>query len=208
MSTLALLGAGGHGKVVADAALSAGWQHVIFFDDAWPNVQTIGHWSVVGDMTVLLERLHEFDGILVSIGHCASRWQKQQMLQTAGAKLATVLHPRACVSSFASLGPGTVVMAGAVVNIDADIGAACIINTGASVDHDCTLAHGVHVCPGAHLSGNVSVGACSWIGVGATVRQGIHIGAEVTVGAGAVVVKPISDGLTVVGNPAVPLKKT
>lgn len=207
MNSLALLGAGGHGKVVADAALRAGWRNVQFFDDAWPHVKKNGYWPVVGDMAALLERLQEFDGILVSIGHCAARWQKQQILDAAGAKIATVVHPNACVSPYAFLGPGTVVMAGAVVNIDAKVGAANIINTGASVDHDCVLASGVHVCPGTHLSGNVTVGACSWIGVGAAVRQGTHLGAGVTVGAGAVVVKSIADGLTVVGNPATPLSK-
>lgn len=208
MNRLALLGAGGHGKVVADAALLAGWQDVVFFDDAWPHLQVNGHWAVVGDMAALAERLHEFDGVLVSIGQCVTRWQKHQVLKAAGAKFATVVHPQACVSPYATLGPGTVVMAGAVVNIDAEVGAASIINTGASVDHDCTLADGVHVCPGAHLSGNVTIGACSWIGVGAAVRQGVDIGPGVMVGVGAVVVKHIPAGLTVVGNPAVPFKNS
>ena len=202
MKQLALLGASGHGKVVADAALAAGWQAVVFFDDAWPGVSVNGHWPVVGNTAALLERLNEFDGVLVAIGNCAVRWQKQQTLQAAGARLVTVVHPHACVSPFARLGAGTVVMGGAVVNVDAVVGEAGIINTGATVDHDCTLAHAVHISPGAHLSGNVTVGACSWVGVGATVRQGIRVGAGVIVGAGTVVVQPVADGLTVIGNPA------
>jgi len=199
---LALFGASGHGKVVADAALAAGWQSVVFFDDAWPHRQENRHWPVIGDFAAMIAGAHEFDAALVSIGNCQVRWQRQQVLAAAGIALATVVHPHACVSRFASMGVGTVVMAGAVINADAVIGDACIINTCATVDHDCTLEHGVHVSPGANLSGGVQVGACSWIGVGTAVRQGIEIGAGVTVGAGAVVVKPVADGSTVVGSPA------
>jgi sugar O-acyltransferase (sialic acid O-acetyltransferase NeuD family) len=206
-NTLALLGASGHGKVVADAALAAGWRSVVFFDDAWPATTMNAHWPVVGDSAALFACLDDFDGVVVSIGNCDARARRQDELRAAGARLATIVHPRAWVSPFAQLGPGTVVMAGAVINADARIGSAGIVNTGGTVDHDCVLADAVHVSPGAHLSGNVSVGRCSWIGVGAAVRQGMRIGASAMVGAGAVVVKPVADGATVVGNPAVPLQR-
>lgn len=203
MKRLALLGASGHGKVVADAALAGDWDEVVFFDDAWPQRQRNGLWLVVGDSAALLAQLREFQGVIVSIGDCAVRWVNHQTLRAAGAPLVTVIHPAAVVSRHAALGAGTAVMAGAVVNIDTIVGQAGIINTGATVDHDCRLGDAVHICPGVHLSGNVQVGHGSWVGVGAAVKQGMIIGARVMVGAGAVVVQAVPDGLTVVGNPAI-----
>lgn len=202
MRRLALLGASGHGKVVADAALAGGWDEVEFFDDAWPARSQNGPWSVVGDGVALMARLHEFQGVIVSIGDCAVRWSKHQVLQAAGAPLAAVVHPAAIVSRYAVVEVGSVVMAGAVVHVDARIGQASIVNTGATVDHDCWLADGVHIGPGAHLSGNVRVGHCAMVGTGVAVKQGIFIGAQAVIGAGAVVIRPVDDGCVVVGNPA------
>lgn len=204
MKRLALLGASGHGKVVADMALLSGWDAVVFFDDAWPQCERNGPWPVEGDSAALMARLSQFDGVVVSIGDCKARWQKQKALQAAGALMAIVVHPAATISLHATLGAGTVVMAGAVVNIDAIIGRAAIINTGATIDHDCRLGDAVHICPGAHLSGSVQAGDGSWIGVGAMVKQGMVIGKHAMVGAGAVVVGPVTDEFTVIGNPARP----
>jgi sugar O-acyltransferase (sialic acid O-acetyltransferase NeuD family) len=205
LKRLALLGASGHGKVIADAAILTGWQEIVFFDDAWPRVSTNAHWPVIGNTETLLASHEQFDGAIVTIGDCAIRMSKQTTLSDAGVRMVTIIHPRSTVSPFACIGPGSVIMAGAVVNVDTMIGEACIVNTGASVDHDCVLEDGAHVSPGARLSGNVHVGASSWVGVGASVRQGLRIGRSCVVGAGAVVVKSVADGLTVVGNPARPL---
>lgn len=199
---LALLGAGGHGKVVADCALLCGWEDVVFYDDAWPRTAVNGPWPVQGTSEDLKRDLPRYAGVVVTIGSNRIRLDKLRWLQDLGAPLVSVVHPGAHVSGFAHLGLGTVVMAGAVINIDASIGQACIVNTGATVDHDCQLADGVHISPGAHLSGQVSVGEASWIGTGAVVRQCLDIGPDVTVGAGAVVVKAITGAVTVVGNPA------
>ncbi len=206
MKRLALLGASGHGKIVAEAALNSGWESIVFFDDAWPTVKQNGRWPVEGNTTTLLEQLENFDGVIVSIGNCEIRWQKHLELVSLNAPLATIIHPSATVSQYASIGSGSVVLAGACINIDAVVGQAGIINTGATVDHDCELADAVHICPGTHLSGNVSVGHQSWIGVGATVKQGITIGTDVMVGAGAVVIAHVPDSCTVVGNPARPIQ--
>jgi sugar O-acyltransferase (sialic acid O-acetyltransferase NeuD family) len=202
---LAILGASGHGKVVADAALAAGWQEVTFFDDAWPDVGSVGQWAVAGTMSHLVACASRYDGVVVAIGDNATRVTRHRQLVSSGATPAAIVHPAATVSRFAELGPGSVVIAGAVLNAYAKVGAACIVNTSASIDHDCELADGVHVSPGAHLGGGVRVGESTWIGIGAAVRHGVSIGSGVIVGAGAVVVEDVISGVTVVGVPAKPV---
>lgn len=199
---LAILGASGHGKVVADTAECRGWQLVKFFDDAWPELENNGSWPVVGNTATLMDRLSDFDGVLVAIGNNQVRIRKLHELKVAGAQLATLVHPAACVSRYAAIGEGTVIFAGAVVNADVEINLGCILNTGCSIDHDCVLGDAVHISPGARLAGGVKVGDLSWIGIGASVRQLIDIGQRVIVGAGAAVVTNIPNDFTVAGVPA------
>lgn len=199
---LAILGASGHGKVVADTAECCGWQTIEFFDDAWPHRQGNGVWSVVGDTTVLMGRLADFDGVVVAIGNNRLRHAKLLEFQAAGARLATVIHPAATVSRYASISEGTVVFAGAVVNADTRVNLGGILNTGCSIDHDCVLGDAVHISPGARLAGGVRVGDLSWVGIGASVRQLISIGQRVMVGAGSAVVSDIPNDVMVAGVPA------
>ncbi|MGH8436286.1 MAG: acetyltransferase [Pseudomonas sp.] len=207
MRKLAILGASGHGKVVADTAECCDWQSVEFFDDAWPALKANGAWPVVGETTALLSRVDDFDGVVVAIGNNRIRYAKLLELQKAGAKLATLVHPAAIVSRYAAIDVGSVVFAGVVVSADTRVGLGAILNTGCSIDHDCVLGAAVHVSPGARLAGGVQVGDLSWIGIGASVRQLIRIGRNVMVGAGAAVVLNIPDDVTAIGVPARVLNK-
>ncbi|MDN5843633.1 MAG: acetyltransferase [Alcaligenaceae bacterium] len=202
MKRLAILGASGHGKVVAEAALAAGWDAVDFYDDAWPGKRRIGKWVISGDTTALLKDPGGFDGVIVAIGNNAIRMTKIQQLQAADLLPATIVHPAAVISASARLGEGTVVMAGVVVNADTVVGAGAILNTSCSIDYDCELGEGVHISPGAHLGGQVRIGDQSWVGIGASIKQGTTVGSAVMIAAGAAVIDDIADNLTVAGVPA------
>ena len=207
MNRLAILGASGHGKVVADSAECVGWKDIVFYDDAWPKRGTNGVWQVIGDTKALLNSLSNYDGIVIAIGQNHTRLKKHTELLTHGAKLINIIHPSAQISQYVELGIGTVVMAGAVINVGSKLGDSCIVNTGAMIDHDCTLGDGVHISPGAHLAGGVTIGDYSWIGLGANIHQLVKVGNEVVVGAGAVVLKDIIGQCTVAGVPAKLLSK-
>jgi sugar O-acyltransferase (sialic acid O-acetyltransferase NeuD family) len=203
VSRLAILGGGGHGKVVADAAECSGrWKEIVFYDDAWPVKSDDRPWPIAGSFQSFLERPRPSCDVVVAIGDNRLRSTVANQLIENGFSLVNVIHPSATVSRHAHIGIGTVIFAGAVVNIGATLGTACIINTGAIVEHDCLLGTAVHVSPGANLAGEVTIGDASWIGIGSCIRQQIIVGRNVIIGAGAVVVKPVPDGLTVVGNPA------
>lgn len=202
MTRLAIFGAGGHGRVVADAAIVSGYTDVVFFDDAWPELSKTGIWSVVGASDDLLRTWKGLHEVIVALGDNRARLDVQSKIVARGLALASIRHPASVVSSTATVGLGTVIFAGAVINPFVVIGEACIVNTGATVDHDCVLSDGVHVGPGAHLGGTVRVGKGGWIGIGATVREGVVIGEYSVVGAGAAVVRDVAAGSTVGGVPA------
>lgn len=202
---LAVIGAGGHGKVVAELAAALGtYGEIVFLDDRAQG--SVNGFPVIGT-TLLLENSlspEQYD-IAVAVGNNRIRRQIAEKAAALGFKLPVLIHPDATVSPSATVGQGGVVMAKAVVQADSVLKDGVIVNTAATVDHDCLLDAFVHISPGAHLSGNTRIGEESWIGTGACSRQQIRIGSRATIGAGAVVVRDVSDGMTVAGNPAKPL---
>lgn len=202
---LAIIGASGHGKVVAEIAEVLGYE-VSFFDDAFPEKMTVEHWPVRGTLLNFLADSELYFGAVVGIGNAKVRETMISQLHDSGIYTPTIQHPSATISSYASIGDGSVIMPGAVINAFAFIDIGCIVNSNAVVEHDCKLARFVHICPNAAVAGGTIIGRGTWVGIGANVRQMLMIGADVLIGAGSAVVNDISQGTTVVGVPAKPIK--
>ena len=199
MNRLVIIGASGHGKVVADIARLNGYTDIVFLDDA-PGLEEVSGYPVLGPVSAFSDFLQ--DDFFVAIGNSAIRNRIQNKIASPGARLITLIHPSAVVANDVSIGKGTAVMAGAVINPSTWIGRGCIVNTSASVDHDCVIGDFSHISVGAHLAGSVAVSKRTWIGIGAVVNNNLSICPDVVIGAGATVVRSIDVPGTYVGVPA------
>lgn len=205
---LVIVGAGGHGKVVADIAMAAGYEIIGYIDDhakdaPLPDLKVFGNLEVV---PAIFSTNPEYK-LILAIGDNAARKHIACSLAMDDISFAVVSHPFSAISRFAIIKPGTVIMPGAVINAGAYIGKHVILNTACSVDHDCYIGDFVHISPGAHLAGNVTVGEGTHIGVGVSVIPGCKIGEWAVIGAGAVVVEDIPPKVVAVGVPARPVRK-
>jgi sugar O-acyltransferase (sialic acid O-acetyltransferase NeuD family) len=201
-----IVGAGGHGQVVADilrAARSDGQlvSDIAFIDNDQARQDQIGARHVVlGGVEQIAALRH--DGIIVAVGENAARACLFAALATAGERFTLARHPRSTIAGNVTIGAGTVIAAGAVVGTETIIGRNVIVNTAATIDHHCAIADHVHIAPGVHVGGEVRVGEGALVGIGATVLPRVTIGAWSTVAAGAVVTKDVPARATVMGVPA------
>lgn len=197
--SLVLIGAGGHAKVVIDAARLLGFS-VSYILDQDPFKQ--GQRVLDVQVRLFKEIIRPDQNCLVSIGDNTVRAKFFLELLSLNANFETIVHPAAVISRYATIDVGSVVFANAVINPGAQLGKNIIINTSAVIEHDCQLADHVQVCPNATLAGTVLVGEASFIATGATIIPNITIGKNSYIAAGAVVTKDVPDNVLVAGCPA------
>ncbi len=196
-----LIGAGGHAGVVADALAAQGVRiaavcaelgvgasfagQVVQGLDALPGLRAAGH-----------VQAH------VAIGQPGARARLGALLTESGFRLATVVHPFACVSPSATLDDGAFIAAGGIVGPRARIGARAIVNHRCSLDHDTEVGEDAHLAPGVLTGGYARIGARSWVGLGVVLRDRAEIGADSFVGAGSLVLKSVPPAVLAYGQPA------
>ncbi len=194
---LVIIGAGGHGKVIADIALKNGYTNIAFADDH--AVGSCMNYPIICKSSDIEPQNDGITDFVIAVGdnEIRKRIAAQHKLNWV-----TLIHPSAQIGTNVNIGIGTVVMAGAVINSCASIGEHCIINTCAVVEHDNVIDDYVHISPKAALGGTVCIGEGTHVGIGATVKNNINICGNCKIGAGAVVVKDIVESAIYLGVPA------
>ncbi len=200
---LLVVGAGGHGKVVADAALLSGrFTRVAFLDDRFPEIDNVVGHDVLGVIADRAQFLEHYRQVIIAMGENDLRLELLAQFETDGFDVVTVIHPSAVIAGDVTVGNGSAILASAIVNASATIGTGCIVNTAAVVEHDCQLGDGVHMSPMSAIAGAVVLGERCWIGMGACVIGPTEVGKRAIVGAGAVVRRNVDADTVVAGVPA------
>ncbi|MFC1834167.1 acetyltransferase [Thermodesulfobacteriota bacterium] len=212
MVNIVVVGSSGHAKVVIDVIeKQAKFSIVGLIDSLKPKGESCLGYKTLGtetDLPLLVEE-HSIVGGIVAIG---DNWQRHKVVERISMicprlRWVTAIHPSVNLAKAATVGNGTVIMAGASINSSASIGNCCIINTNSSVDHDNVINDFASLAPGVTIGGKVRIGQFSAISLGANVIHGVSIGVHSIIGAGATVLNDIPSYSVALGTPAKVTKK-
>jgi acetyltransferase EpsM len=207
---VAIIGHGGHGKVVQDLLSCFPEKRLLAFLDNRYSTLIEDENIVCAPVSFAKHLIQHFYDIrfILAVGDNAQRKHIFDTLKLPNEFYLTLIHPNAYVSSSSTIGDGTVIMANAVVNSGADVGDHAIINSGAIIEHDCKVGRFAHISPNATLTGSVRVEEGVHVGSGATLLPSIRVNEWTKIGAGATVLEDIPAYSTAVGVPAKVIRVT
>lgn len=211
IQAVVILGASGHGKVVADTFRAGGVDVIGFLDASKPKGTPWAQSVVLGGDDALSDVLnaHANCGFFVALGDNSLRQRvvERVLRETPQAKLATCVHPQAVVAAEVLVEPGVAVFAGAVIQPGCTLGQGVLVNTGASLDHDCRMEAYSSLAPGVTTGGNVLVEKGAVVSLGVKIIHGVRIGAHALLGAGALVLQDVPPCAVAYGIPAKVVRK-
>lgn len=191
MNKIYIYGASGHGLVVADIALSCGYEEIEFIDDDIKK----------GFKTFEDIKENKHIPMAFGIGDNNIRAKLYEKAKKQGFVLPVLAHPSSTISSSVKIEEATVVMPNVVVNAKASIGKCTILNSSCVIEHECCIGDFVHISPKVALAGDVKVGDFTHIGIGSSVIQCLSVGKNCIIGGGSMVINSIEDFKKAYGSP-------
>lgn len=179
---------------------------LVFVDDGGAN----GHDVLSFDQ--FLRRPEEDKAATIAIANSVIREKLANRCAQKNVRFLEVRASNMLVLDDVEIGEGAVLCAFTHITSTIRIGKHFHANYYSYVAHDCVIGDFVTLAPGAKCNGNVHIEDHAYIGSGAVLRQGtpdkpMRIGRGAVIGMGAVVTKDVPPGVTVVGNPARPIRR-
>lgn len=195
MLDIAIIGSGGHAKVIVDLINELNIYNIIgFYDDN--NGSRLYDIANLGQIKDIDKSIANF---IIGIG--SDKIRKKIYEENKDINWCKLIHPKSIVSKNVKIDAGTVVFAGAIIQTEVTIGKHCIINTNCNIDHESAIGNFTSICPSTTICGQVNIGELTFIGANSTVIQCINIGNRCIVGAGSVIIRNIDNDCKVAGNP-------
>lgn len=211
-TSILILGAGGHGIVVADIIQSMSKQNQALAIRGFLDDDTSLHGKILSGAQVLggddVLKAFPDDLLVVAVGDNPTRKKIAERLTQSGRMFFTAVHASAVISPSTVIGEGCMICANAVLNPESTVGSHVILNTGCTVDHHNQIGDFVHLAPGVHTGGHVTIGEGTMAGIGSSIIPFIKIGKWSMIGTGSVVTRDVNDGMTACGNPARSVRRT
>lgn len=214
---ISIYGGGGFAREVAWLVQTCNvgedlYKVVCFIDDDETSHGTMLNGIPVMGLEVARSRFPDAK-VVGGVGSPEIRQRLMAKANSVGFGFETIVHPRVERSQWVEIGLGAVICAGNILTTNIVLGQHVQINLDCTIGHDVVIGDYTTLAPGVHISGCVHLGQRVYVGTGAVVINGtrddpIVIGDGVVIGAGACVVKSVSPGLTVVGVPAKPLRRS
>lgn len=205
---IAIFGASGFSREVADICFVSGYKNIIFIDKS-DNMNKYGEFEIVDESYV--EALSA-NGYKFIIGIGNNHIRKKIFCKFNTVKYTNIIHPSATFGlgqrEYIEQNVGNIIAAGVRFTNGIKVGNFGIYNLNSTIGHDCIIKDFVNICPGVNISGNTTISNEAFIGTNACTIQGqsitnrIMVGEKSTVAAGAVVIRDVPDGVTVMGVPA------
>lgn len=207
MKTLAIIGSGDLGKLIAYHAINdKHFGNVVFFDDFKKNGEIVEGHTVIGKISTLEDEFKKntFSQIIIAIGykHLNARKNIFEKFYNQNIPFANIIHSSSYIDKSCKIGHGVFIHPGCILDRNVVIGNNTLLNTACTVAHDSEIEAHCFLSPRVAIAGFVKIKEQCFLGINSTIIDNITICPQTQLGGGSVVTKSITESGLYVGIPA------